>query len=401
MEAELLVKQIQDKVSQEIETKGFAKDSEIKELITKQSGALDALKLELIEKSKEIDSLKENANDITTKDMPLATEVKAFSEKVIDSMKTKEKLGELTLKATVVPGNIGTRTDYAQWIDNGTTKKPVRAPFMRSVFRSKPMNTEYLKYREENVVTRDAKVVVQCAPSTSLSNLTWITRTEQIAKVTDKIDICLDATSDYAWVESEIYSLVNESVFLKEDEEMFLGIGGANQYNSLSAISSEFVAANPLANFATSIKAPTIGDLAGVMASQIYTFGAQRAWRADYLVMNETDRIKYLHAKDANNNYLFPTFVFGQSDMIAGLKVVVNPLVAPNTMYVFDSTKGAIYQSGAIRTSTSLENRDNIETDTATIVAILRSQFVVKNIEKNAFMKCSDIDLALTAITKV
>lgn len=368
-----------------------SKLAEVETLKTKLGDATS----ELIEIKAELNAQKENAK---TSYKNLGSEIKESMPVITKALKGESKL-DLELKATQVPSDIGTREDYAQWLDNGTTRKPVRKTFMRSIFPVRAVTNEFIKYREEDVVTRDAKVVIACATSTHLTKKSWVTRTVQIKKVRDIADVCLDMVDDYSFVQGEVNQLVNESVYLKEDNEMFLG--GSAEYENLDNICSEFSASNVLANFAASIKAPTIGDLAGIMASQIYTFGAQNAWKADYLVMNETDKIKYLHAKDANENYLFPTFVFGQSDMIAGLKVVTNPSCAPNTMYVFDSTKGLILQRNGISLTTSFENKDNVEHETATVVAFLRSQFMVKNIEKDAFMKCSNIATALVDITKV
>jgi len=106
-----------------------------------------------------------------------------------------------------------------------TVKKPVRAPRILDLFRRQPTSTEYVKYREENVVTRDASVVVACATSTSTTKKTWQMRTVQIQKIRDFVDVCIDMIEDYAFVSAEVEQLLNESIKLKEEAEILLGSG--------------------------------------------------------------------------------------------------------------------------------------------------------------------------------
>jgi len=293
-----------------------------------------------------------------------------------------------------------TGRDYWGTVENDTERKPVREVKLLDLFRRKPVSTEYLHYREENVVTRDAKFVVACAKSEHNTKKTWIKRTVELAKIRDIVDVCLDMIDDYDFVESEIRELVNESIKLKIEHELLLGAAAAaTDMQSIDSIASEFNPANVLADYSNAFQAPTIGDLTAAMKAQIYTFGQENKWVADTLVMNYNDMIKYLHAKDNGNNYLFPTFVFGSTDQINGMRIVTSPIVAENTLYVFDSTKGAILDRRQLTVVASYENNDNIEHELVTFVGVERLQFYVRKINEDAFMKCSDISTAIEAIT--
>jgi len=81
------------------------------------------------------------------------------------------------------------------------------------------------------------------------------------------------------------------------------------------------------------------------------------------------------------------------------MQVVTSPLVAPNTLYVIDSTRGQILDRQGMTVEMSFENSTNFETETVTIKAVERVQFHVPIIERDAFMKCTDIATALTDIT--
>jgi hypothetical protein len=334
------------------------------------------------EKDSVLKALKDNDEDI-----------KSFLEKKTGNL-------SITVKADQGAGDIADRDNYALHLA-GTGMKPFRRFSVSDLFRRTPVNKEYVKYREENTVTRDAKVVVACAASTHNTKKTWIERTVQVTKIRDFVDICVDMMDDYDFVGAEIRQLVEQSLKSKEESEILAGTGtNPTDILSIDTIASEFDAANVLAPYTGAFQAPTIGDLTSAMKAQIYTFGQQNAWQADTVIMNYNDMIKFLHAKDVDNNYLFPTFVFGSTDTINGMKIVTSPLVAPNTLYVLDSTKGQILDRKAMTIEMSYENSSNFETETVTVKAVERVQFHVPIIARDAFMKCTDIAAAITAITK-
>lgn len=303
-------------------------------------------------------------------------------------------------KATEVASDIGGR-DYLGTIEAGIEHKPVRKTVIMDLFRRKPVSTEYLHYWEEDVVTRNAKFVIACATSTHNTKKTWAKRTVELAKIRDIVDICIDMLDDYSFVEGEMRDLVNESIKLLADSELLLGSSAAaTDLLSIDFISSEFNPANVLAPYSLAFIAPTIGDLTAAMKAQIYTFGQENKWEADTIIMNYNDMIKYLHEKDANNNYLFPNFVFGATDVINGMRIVTSPICVENTLYVFDSTKGAILDRKMLTVNAYYENKDNAEHELVTFVGVERLQFHVRLINRDAFMKCSDITQALIDITR-
>jgi HK97 family phage major capsid protein len=329
------------------------------------------------------------------------------NSEILKAIKSAGKSGNVANKMigfTIEKGlegaaDIGGR-DYLGTIEPGIGRKPVRRPLIMDLFRRKNVGTEYLHYWEQNVVTRDAKFVIACATSTHNTKVTWAKRTVELAKIRDIIDVCLDMLEDYTFVESELKMLIDESIKLKADYELLLGASvAATDMLSIDSIASEFNAANPLADYTAKFQAATLGDLTAAMKAQIYTFGQENMWQADTVLMNYNDMITYLHAKDANNNYLFPNFVLGSTDVVNGMRIVTSPIVEANTLYVFDSMKGVILDRKKITVATSYENRDNIEHELVTFVAHERLQFHVRLIDRDAFMKVSDIAAALTAIT--
>jgi len=398
---EQVVAKFEGKIAEAV--KGFVPQSEldavksqleaVKSLTEKNSGS-DELKVKMVELESSIKALKEASKEAPKSAKTLVSLLAEKSEEIKTALKSNKKF-ELALKAQQDPTDIGTRTDYATFLP-GTIFKPVRATRIIDLFRRVPVSTEYVKYREENVVTRDAKVVVACATSTSTTKKTWITRTVQIQKIRDFVDVCLDMIDDYAFVASEVEQLVGQSVKLKEDSEILLGSG---DILSIDAISSEFDPANVLAPYTGAFTSATLAELTAAMKAQIYTFGQENSWNADTIVMNYNDYVKFMHQKNSQGDYLLPNFVMSGDGVLNGMRIVTSPLVTANSLYVFDSTKGEILDRQGATLEMSYENNDNFEHEIVTLKVVERIQFHVAQINQDAFMKCSDIATALTAIT--
>lgn len=384
-------------------TKGLVSSDEMAQLKSELAGIkalaekdnTSELKSKFVELESAVSGLKEASKSVPAKAKSLVDLIKEKAERINEVVKSGKGKVEIALKAQQNPSDIGTRDDYATFLD-GTIKKPVRATRIIDLFRRVAVSTEYVKYREQDVVTRDASVVVACATSTSNTKTTWVNRTVQIQKIRDFVDICIDMIDDYSFVASEVEQLVNESVKLKEEAEILLGSGNIL---SIDAIASEFDPANVLAPFSGAFQSATLAELTASMKAQIYTFGQENAWDADTIVMNYNDFVKFMHQKNSEGDYLLPNFVMAGDGILNGMRIVTSPLVTANTLYVFDSTKGEILDRQGATLEMSYENNDNFEHEIVTMKVVERLQFHVAQINQDAFMKCTDIATALTAIT--
>lgn len=405
-EKDALLNAVKSQVAEAMETKTSKTENEIAELkasILKlgSDNLTDEFRKELVALSANVKALQEVTPEQKQAKENLASYIKANSE-VLKNLKLK---GRATNEHFEIKGLQGAPDiagrDFLGEIESGIEKLPVRKPRLLDLFKSKKVNTEYLHYYEEDVVTRDAKFVVACATSVHNTKKTWKKTSVELAKVRDIVDVCLDMLDDYSFVESELRMLIEESINLKIDSQLLLGtVVNPTDLNSIKNVASTFNPANVLANFSASITMANLGDLVSVMAAQIYIFGQEQKFIADTIVMNYVDVIKYLHAKDVNGNYLYPSFVFGTTDTINGMRIISHPEMPANTLFVFDSTKGEILDRKTVDVRSSFENRDNFEHELVTFAAYRRLQFRVKSMNVNAFMECTDIAAAITAITK-
>ncbi len=87
--------------------------------------------------------------------------------------------------------------------------------------------------------------------------------------------------------------------------------------------------------------------------------------------------------------------------MIVVGDLVILPLVdvPANSVYVMDTTRGEILDRRSVEMTMSAENGTNFVDEFVTMMITAKMQFLVKSNDSNAFMKCSDVSTAITAIT--
>lgn len=305
-------------------------------------------------------------------------------------------------KAEQTYGDINAGSDFAQ-MRAGVIDKPVRAPKIRSLFTSVPVSTEFYKYVEQNTVVRDAQNVAKCAAVTSTTKETLVVNSIETKVVKDMIDFCRAFVSDYPFMMSRINLLINQSLALRVDAQLLLGDGTGENLNSIDSYASEFSAANPACDIALSIQVANMVDLILGMQTQIIELGQQNSYDPDVVLVNKCDWFKNVESlKDLNNNYLDSRVnMVNGTPFIGGMMVMWSPIVAANTVYVFDSMKGEVIDRMSLEIDVAFENKDNWEKEIATLKGLERLNFLVPTNNQNAFMKSSDVATAITAITKL
>jgi HK97 family phage major capsid protein len=288
----------------------------------------------------------------------------------------------------------------------GIGQLPVRKPFLVDLFPTVNCTLEYIKYIDQETVVRNAQNVASAGVTTHTTKLTWKERSIQITNVRDMVDVPIDMLSDYDFVEGELTNLLNVNVALKKDDQLLNGTGVNPQLHSIGEVASEFDSTNTLSGTITpwnnTIQAPNIFDLVIAMTSQIIALGQDGSFIPNAVLFNTIDRYKALLIKDKFDQYLMPPFVTrvgGKDYNIDGMVVRSNPNVPANSVWVLDSTKGTIYQRKAAVAEMSYENATNFETEVVTLKVYERLNLLIRNVNKNAFMKCTDVQTALVALT--
>ncbi|MBG7630180.1 MAG: phage major capsid protein [Bacteroidetes bacterium] len=394
------------------------KETELNKSISEKANASDVAELKtLVEglKVSEFEAMKSTlkaqgaamAKLVEQVEMSTSKEDISFTTAVLKGLKEnsdrletvlKEGAGtiKLEIKASQSAADITSGTDFAT-MEGGVGQIATRDALMKSLFPVQAISSEYLKYNDQETIVRDAKNVAGCAASTHNSKITWQVRTLQISKVRDYVDVCVDMMEDFPYIESEIRNLVSTDVALKVDQQLLLGTGVYPELNSVDAVASTFAAGS----YALAIQDATLIDLIKVGAAQISDFGQNNKFMANTVLLNPVDAMKMQLLKNADGNYMVPNWITSDGVNIGAMRVIANQLVPVNEAYIFDSSKGTIFQRRGATVELAFENRENFEKELVTVKAYERLNFRVRNVDANAFMHIASISLAVTAITKL
>ncbi len=366
--------------------------AEVKDLAEGNAVSLKAANEEIIKLGEEVSKLKE-------------VKMEAKNEKSF-GVKLKEagfglNSGELNLKAVLDYSSL-TQDGQLDQVDTSISYLPSQAPKLINLFPRITMVGETYSYLDQTARVRNAQGVAKCSTGgTFTSEETIIAKRVNDVLIKDLVDICLDYADDYAFVEESARKLIEGNLVQKIEAELVSGSNSASSLNSLAEVSSEFDAANSDAPVGATIAQAQYVDLVLAMATQIEVLGEDAAFVPNVVVANKLDVFKYiLSAKTTEGAYLDPRVsnVGGQL-YVGGLLVVTSPSVVANSAYVFDSSKGAILDRRSATLQMSTENGTNFADGFGTLKGTQRLQFLVKDAEANAFMKCSDVATAITAIT--
>ena len=373
-----------------------ANEVEVKAVVEKTN----SLELELKGAKDEIVKLSEKVaanaeKEIIEKDM----EKKSDLRKEIEAKEFKLD-GKNEVKAILDYSSL-TQTGQLDQVDTTIAHLPYKMPKVVNLFRKIAMTTEVYSYIDQKSINLDAQGVAKC--STGFTSLT--ADEKELVRVNDVLlkdstGICLDYASDYNFVEPEARFLLETSMVDIIETELVLGTDSSTSLKSIDSVSSEFSATNVSAPLNGSIQDANFADLLLGMKMQINVLGKLGSFRADTALVNEADMFKLIEsAKDSQGQYLDPRVTVVGGQLYVGSLALVSSLdVVANTAYVFDRTKGAILDRRMTTLQMSTENGTNFIDGEATLKATARLNFLVKNSQATAFMKCSDVETAITAI---
>lgn len=344
----------------------------------------------------EIAKMKAGSLEQETKTLTFVGQISKALKDSEFSLETLRKgvLTELELKVDQTAADIDSGTDFAQMLP-GVGQEPTRNILMKSLFRSATTTSEYVKYNDQETVVRDAKNVAGCAASTHLSKITWKVRSLQITKVRDFVSICLDMLEDYAFVSSEINNLVTVDVALKVDSGLLLGTAVHPELNSVDAVATTFAAGS----YALSVTLAQVIDLIVVAGAQIVALGQENAFIPNVVLMNIVDATLMGLEKLTDGQYLIPNWITSDGKTVSGMRVITNPLIPADEMYIGDFTKGTVFIRRGSRVEFSFENRENFEEEMVTVKAYERLNLLIRNNDLAAFTHVPSIAAAVTAIT--
>jgi len=363
-------------------------------------GELEALKaVESVDKSTvdaltaKLDELALEVKDLETKGTQskgneLAEELKSNKD-AIKSIANGDKNKEVVIKALSNRASIADNTEAIRLTSIGQlgVKRRSLYDFFPKVQVGDGNHNGTIAYIDwdESTTVRAAAIVAE-GDTFPESTAKFAEYTMKLQKIGDTLPVTEEFMQDEVLASSELTKFVGINVNTVVDTKIAVGAGGANDIEGLYTASPTYT---PVASGITDAN---IKDLVRKMRTAIVkTRGSKYA--PNFVACNSDTIDRYFLKKDLNNNYMFDS----ETGTIAGLAIVEDNNLADNTLVVGDGRYGTIYEKGGVVLSEGYSGTQFVE-DIKTIKARVRLLFLIRNVDKTGFLKCTNITTALTTL---
>lgn len=388
---EELIKQLEVKID------AFKENQASKEDLATLKADLASLKENGVSKET-IDELKSNIEELSlkiqeekesnTKKDSLVAEIKANKDQ-IKAIANGDKNIEIEIKALSNRASIANNTEAIRLTGIGQLGVKRRAlydffPKVQVGNGNHNGTIAYIDWDEDTTVR--ATAIVAEGGTFPESTAKFAEYTKKLQKIGDTLPVTEEFMEDEVLASSELTKFVDINVNTVIDTKIAVGAGGANDIEGLYTASPAYT---PVASGITDAN---IKDLVRKMRTAIVkTRGSKYA--PDFVAANSDTIDKYFLKKDANNNYMFDS----ETGTIAGLAIVEDNNLADNTLVVGDGRFGTIYEKGGVVLSEGYSGTQFVQ-DIKTIKARVRLLFLIRNVDKTGFLKCTNITTALATL---
>ena len=318
----------------------------------------------------------------------LEEEIKANKEK-INALAKGDKNVEVELKALSNRASIANNTEAVRLSGIGQLGVKLRAlyDFFPKVQVGNGNNNGTIAYIDwdEDTTVRAAAIVAEGGTFPE-STAKFAEYTKKLQKIGDTLPVTEEFMEDEVLASSELSKFVNINVNTVIDTKIAVGAGGANDIEGLYTASPTYT---PVASGITDAN---IKDLVRKMRTAIVKTRGSK-YQPNFVSANSETIDRYFLKKDANNNYMFDS----ETGTIAGLAIVEDNNLADNTLVVGDGRYGTIYEKGGIVLSEGFGDGQFVA-DMKTIKARVRMLFLIRNVDKTGFLKCTNITTALATL---
>lgn len=271
-------------------------------------------------------------------------------------------------------------------------------PVMSTIFPSADIGLNsngVIRYVDRAAATRNAAGKAEAAAFPE-SVATWVERTASLEKIADSIPVSKEALRDISFIKSEIETLLNVNLVLKEDQALYSGTGIAPEIKGINEYAVTAQATLAAAPYADTVESANLYDLVAVLRVVIMLRG-QNKYNPNYVLLNPADVLKYRLLKGTDGHYVLPPFISADGKTIDTVRVIETTQVVANTLQIGDSRYGKIYRQGGIEMELGYVN-DQFVKDLYTLKASQREYLLVRTADVNAFAKITDITAAIALL---
>ena len=337
--------------------------------------------------------------DIKLQDKGVNAQVKTIAQEVkekkdaLKSIANRTSFNEVEIKATTNRASITGNQQAVELSDIGqlaTRKLSMYDAFPKIAVSGSNHNGTIRYYDWDEATTVRAANMVAEGATFPESTAKWQTYTVDLKKVGDTLPITEEFFEDEAMFEGELRQFLLTNVDLKIDDQI---ANGDNTGQNLKGLFNSIDAYVPVAS---GIADASIYDLIPKVKESITATGGAK-YAPDVVFMNIADINKYKLKKDANNNYVMPPFVSREGNVVDGITVIESNIVTANTLALGDRRFARIYEKAGIVLSQGTVNAQ-FTSDMSTLKVRKRLLFLIRNADKGAWKKVTDIDAALVTL---
>ncbi len=215
-------------------------------------------------------------------------------------------------------------------------------------------------------------------------------QTMPLEKIGATLPVTEEFFEDYALAAQELALFLSYNVEDELDNQIINGNGTPPQINGMVGQVPAYV---PVAS---GVAPANLYDLIGAVNVAIQSAGSLN-YQPDLVALNPQDYFALKHNKATDGHYQFPQVAFGDDPAVDGMRVVSDPRVVVNTMFVGDSRYARVYEMGGVTLSTGYLTTQ-FAADYMTLKARKRAAFLIRLADRQAFREVTNITTALTTI---
>jgi hypothetical protein len=336
-----------------------------------------------------INEIKDSMENKGGTEVKLSEELKSNKEVIAKIAKGEKK--EIVLKANVTRASITNNTASVRL--NTIGQLGVKARALYDFFTKFPVGDgnhngtiSYVDW-DESTTVRAASVKAE-GVAFDESTATFREYTTKLVKIGDTLPVTEEFLEDEVLAASELENFLNVNVNAVIDTKIAVGAGNGNGAD----VEGLYTASPAYTPVASGIVDANIKDLVRKMRTAIVKTRGSK-YQPNFVAANSDVIDRYILKKDQNNNYMFDM----DSGTIAGLTIVEDNNLADNTLVVGDSRFGRIYEKPGVVISEGLVNAQ-FTSDLKTLKARVRILFLIRNVDKTGFLKCTNINTALETL---
>lgn len=319
------------------------------------------------EASFDVDTVKSGLESLVKKGGSVAFEVKDLNE--LSYLAKSTDRGDLT--GVVIEPDI----------DPVIERAPVRRTFIEQIADVVPIDSDSAKYTEVTGASGAPATTAELG-TIPQKDYTFQAYTKPVQKIAVINKHSVEILKYGPELVAAVKSMLQEDLNLVVDEQLLNGNGTPPNLQGVLGVATELDAT---AIGAQRIANANLFDVLRVAVTKIMTAGKGK-FIPNFVILNPADAEELDLTKDAQGNYILPSFYAADGQRVKGARVVENTGIGAGTFLIGDFTKMHVRPYGSIDIELTNSDDDDFQKDLVAIKLRRNLASYVKNNDSAAFM---------------